>query len=230
MTHLVDEIKIANPQQQHCPTVLLLDASGSMAGPKIQALNEGLRIFKEEVSKDEMASKLVDLAVVSFSEGVDVLSDFTPIEKFEPTALTAGGHTSMRGGILKAVELVEARKQEYKRQGVSYYRPWIFMITDGEPTDMRPGGAEWNELIDTLNRGETDRKFAFFPVAVEPANTDNLQQIRQPAIQPVMLKGTKFVELFKWLEGTVVARARSKPGEQIKVPEPAASGWAMPPN
>ena len=55
MSKLQDRIEIANPQQPHCATVLLLDTSGSMAGEKIAALNEGLKLFREEVSKDDLA-------------------------------------------------------------------------------------------------------------------------------------------------------------------------------
>ena len=41
----------------------------------------------------------------------------------------------MGGAIREAVEMLHRRKDSYRTNGISYYRPWIFMISDGEPTE-----------------------------------------------------------------------------------------------
>jgi hypothetical protein len=48
-----------NPEPR-CPCLLLLDTSGSMRGKPIDELNAGIRIFKDELSADPMASKRVE--------------------------------------------------------------------------------------------------------------------------------------------------------------------------
>ena len=197
MAKLEDRIEIANPHQPHCATVLLLDTSGSMSeGGKINALTNGLTIFKEDVSKDDLASKRVDLSVITFGDSVTVTHDFSSIEEFEPPVLSADGYTPMGEAILKAIELIEQRKHQYKNKGIDYYRPWIFMITDGEPTDMEPGDSKWNEVTRKVHDGENNKKFMFFAVAVEPANTELLRQIAPPNRPPIRLKEGKFKDLF----------------------------------
>ncbi len=233
MAKLEDRIEIANPQQPHCATVLLLDTSGSMSGEKIAALNAGIRDFRTDIvgdggfEGDTLAAKRIDLAVVTFGRDVSVAHDFSSVPDFEPPQLTADGYTPMGEALVRAIELVETRKQQYKSQGIDYYRPWIFMITDGDPTDMQPGDAKWNEVVKKVHEGEANKKFMFFAVAVEPANTDTLKQIAPPNRPPVKLKGSKFREMFQWLSRSQSKVSASKVGEQITVENPVAAGWGQ---
>ena len=233
MSTLEDRIEIANPQQPHCATVLLLDTSGSMDGEKISALNEGIRIFKKEIVGDEteeakgddLAAKRVDLAVITFGHAVNVIHEFSSVGDFDPPTLVANGTTPMGGAILKAIEMVEQRKQQYKAQGIDYYRPWVFMITDGEPTDMQPGDSKWTETTKKVHDGEANKKFMFFAVAVGEANMDMLKTIAPPNRGPVKLKGTKFKDLFQWLSRSQIKVSASKVGDQVALENPATAGW-----
>lgn len=222
---LEDMVEIANPQQPHCATVLLLDNSGSMSGEKINDLNEGLRAFKDEIEQDDLASKRVDIAIITFNDDVQVIHDFSSIEDFDPPTLSAGGYTSMGNAIIMAAEMIEKRKLDYKQKGIDYYRPWIFMITDGEPTDMEPGDSMWSTVIRTVHDGEKNKKFMFFGVAAEPANTELLKQITPSNRPPVRLKQGRFKELFQWLSKSQSAVSASNPGEQVRIEDPVTAGW-----
>jgi len=131
----------------------------------------------------------------------------------------------MGEGIVKAAELIEQRKQQYKAKGIDYYRPWIFLITDGDPTDMQPGDSKWNEVIKCVHEGEVNKKFMFFAVAVEPGNTPLLKQITPPNRPPLKLKEAKFRELFQWLSRSQSKVSSSKVGDQVALENPVAAGW-----
>src|SRR5215212_1595308 len=133
LARLEDAVEFAENPEPRCPCVLLLDTSGSMQGKPIEALNEGLWVFKMEVCKDALASRRVEVAVVTFDDTVKVVQPFIGIEDFEPPVLSAQGLTHMGGGIARALDLLQLRKSQYKDHGITYYRPWVFMITDGEP-------------------------------------------------------------------------------------------------
>ncbi|MBZ5532071.1 MAG: VWA domain-containing protein [Acidobacteriia bacterium] len=225
MSSLADRIEIGNPTQPHCATVLLLDVSGSMDGEKISQLNHGLQVFKEEISKDDLASKRVDLAVISFGQTVQVVHGFSNIDDFEPTVLTANGATPMGAAILTAADMIEQRKQQYKSQGIDYYRPWIFMITDGAPTDMQVGDSTWNKVLQCVHEGESGKKFMFFAVAVDSAETHLLAQIAPPNRPPVRLVGTKFKEMFQWLSKSQAKVSSSKINDTVALENPVAAGW-----
>ena len=123
-------VEFADNPEARCPCVLLLDTSASMQGEPILALNQGLRVFKEDLCKDTLAARRVEVAVITFDSEVTVVRDFVTADRFEPPALVANGATRMGGAMEKALDMIAARKAQYKAAGILYYRPWVFMITD----------------------------------------------------------------------------------------------------
>lgn len=232
MGKLEQAIEIANPQHPHCATVLLLDSSGSMAEQdKIGQLNAGLVFFKQDVSTDELARKRVDLAVVTFGETVAVAHGFSSIDAFEPPRLGAAGATPMGEAILRGIDLVEERKRDYKQRGVDYYRPWIFLITDGAPTDMKPTDRTFEEVKRRIQAGEEERRFLFFAVGVEPADFATLRQLCPQGREPVQLQRGKFKDLFAWISRSQQRVSASRPGEEVTLESPIGPrGWGKVPN
>ena len=203
-----------NPEPR-CPCVLLLDVSGSMSGRPISELNAGLAVFKDELAADSLAMKRVEVALVTFGP-VKVESTFQSPSTFYPPTLTSQGDTPMGEAIRQAIDLVRQRKQEYKSNGITYYRPWIFLITDGGPTD------EWKTAAAAVREGEASKAFAFFAVGVQGANMEILSQISTRT--PMSLDGLKFRELFTWLSSSLGGVSQSTPGTEVPLTTP--TGWA----
>jgi uncharacterized protein YegL len=202
-----------NPEPR-CPCVLLLDTSGSMYGRPIQELNEGIRTFKQELMSDPLATKRVEIAVVTFGP-VTVDNSFQTVPFFQPSMLTANGDTPMGAAITAAIDLVTKRKQEYKSHGVAYYKPWIILITDGAPTDS------WANAARMVKEGEDRKAFAFFAIGVEGADFATLKQIS--VREPLKLKGLMFREFFMWLSASMKMVSSKNPGSSINLIPP--SGW-----
>lgn len=214
----LEEIEFAENPEPRCPCVLLLDTSGSMSGSAINALNEGLQTFKNTLTEDGLASRRVEIAIVTFDSKVNVVQDFVTADQFEPTTLSAGGATAMGTGIVTGLDMVQNRKTQYRENGITYYRPWIFMITDGEPQ------GEANDIIDQASQRikteEENKSAAFFAVGVEGANMEKLQNIAARA--PVKLNGLNFGEMFVWLSASMQRVSHSKVDEQVDLPP---LGW-----
>ena len=205
---------VDNPEPR-VACVLLLDVSGSMSGHPIEELNSALVSFKDTMAADTLASKRAEIAVVTFGGAVEVVQDFVTADFFVPPLLRSHGDTPMGRAIEMAIDMVTERKQAYKSAGVSYYRPWVFLITDGGPTDA------WQSAASRVRKGESEKAFAFFAVGVDNADMEKLSMISSR--EPLKLRGLQFRDLFLWLSQSMQSVSRSSPGDKLSLPAP--SGW-----
>jgi uncharacterized protein YegL len=195
-----DKANFTTALDPRVPCVVICDTSASMSGEPIQELNDGLKALYDDLSLDRLASRVVDLAVVTFGGDVLVAQDFRTVEmSFVPT-LTAEGCTPMGEAVNTALDLMEIQKQHYNEARVPRRRGWIFLISDGAPTD------EWLQAAARAISFQDSQSVLFFSIGVQGADLAMLGRFSQ---QPVYsLDGLRFVELFKWLSKSMKAASR----------------------
>jgi len=211
----LSDVRLAENPEPRCACLLLLDTSASMNGEPIRELNNGLLTFKEELMSDELASKRVEVAVLTFGPP-QLVTDFTEATSFQPPTLQASGDTPMGAAVAMGLDRLQGRKRTYDANGITRFRPWVFLITDGAPTDL------WGTAAQLVRDGEARGAFSFYAVGVKGANFGILNQIAPPNRPAAQLDGLKFRELFSWLSKSMHAVSRSTPGATVNLSTP---GW-----
>jgi uncharacterized protein YegL len=210
-------------RQPRCPCVLVLDTSSSMSGEPIDSLNAAVATLPEELKSDPLAMKRVEIAIVAFPP-VHTAQPFASAEQFAPEKLMANGATPLGAAVKHALDLIEERKSDYRAQHLEWFRPWLFIITDGAPDPL----DDWRGAAARVREAIAANKVACFAVGVKGANMAVLSEFSNRT--PLALSGLRFREMFQWLSRSLGAVSRSAThtggDPEAKVPLPGIVGWA----
>lgn len=218
---LLDE-EIISSGVERVPICLCLDVSGSMSvDDRIGNLNRGIKEFISAVKEDERASMAADIAIVSFGAmGAQRELDFTPIQNAIVPELKAAGSTPMGEGVMLALDMLNDRKDFYKREGVTYFQPWLVIMSDGEangsPMVFENAVRRVNELLE-------GKKLNSFAVAIDTSSNMN-ELTRISGREAKRLGSVNFREFFVWLSQSVTTVANSG-GTATRAQLPPTSSW-----
>ena len=191
---------ITNPSPR-VPVCLILDTSGSMSGEPIEELNNGVEFFLNAIRSDDKARWAAEIAIVSFGGVVNICSNFQSVDRIDFKRFYADGGTPMEEAVMKGLELLENRKNDYKNRGVPYYQPWMVIMSDGYP-DYDP-----HQAYQITYKMSQNRKLVCLPLGVQDADMGLLSKFStKPAVK---LRGINFTAFFEWLSKSVQAVSQS---------------------
>ncbi len=209
----VSDIMPENTGERHVACVLCVDVSGSMSGEPIEELNQGLIEFGEALQADALAYGRVEVAIVKFSNNAEVELSMIPARQYQAPKLKAGGMTSMNAAIDLGLDIIDDRKKQYRALGVSYYRPWLFVLTDGYPTDKENAYTVRTRLQDEIR----NKKVIYMPMGIgSGADKATLQSYYPDELEQgkkIVLKATQnhFKDAFTWISSSLSEVSKSNP-------------------
>lgn len=216
-----DPLPIINEGERHVAAVVACDASGSTTGAPNEEMNQGLVDLGTALREDSLALGRAELSIISFNSAVRTEMSFRPATQYEAPKLSAKGMTAMNEAIKASLDALEARKEEYKKQGISYYRSWMFLITDGAPTDTELEA----ETKERLRNAIRNKKVVYMPMGIGNADIEKLREYYPEELAPekkIVLKADAdhFKEAFCWLSQSLSVVSHSNPGvtDSVQLP------------
>lgn len=197
------------------PVYLLLDCSGSMGGEPIEAVREGIRSLVTDLKGDPQALETAYLSVITFSETAQQALPLTELMRFEDPAIEASGTTALGAALKLLRECIEREVRKSSAEQKGDWKPLVFILTDGIPTDA------WKEEAQLLRRSNPANIVACAAGAY--ANTAVLQEITDNVVVMNSLSAGDLARFFAWVSGSIKISSESidaKPGEVIKLLPP----------
>jgi uncharacterized protein YegL len=212
---------------QQLPLMLCLDTSGSMGGKPIEDLNEAMRGWSADLRSDLQLGASVQVGVVTFGAGgvrawrgdepldpASAANPFVPAIEFKPPVLVAGGVTLLTEAMELAIRHVNTFKGWLRAENYNYYRPLIFLITDGLPTDAEGKlSASWKHLVPTVQTSCDEGGFELWAIGVghlKPEGEAVLRGLAPDAFR--ILGGFPFRSLLRLLSNSVTKRLEGSQG------------------
>ena len=215
---MIPDVHFSDNASQRTPCVLVLDGSGSMEGDPVNQLNAGLHTFEAQLKGNPLTALRVQVLVIvaGGASEATVVADWCDAIDFDPPTIRADGGTPLGAAMTLALHKVEAQKAAYDAYGISSTRPWILLISDGEPND--PG---WELAAERCRRAELDKRVVVFPIGTRDADLEALG--RFSVNDAKQLAGLDFSELFVWLSRSMTAVSQAAPGAAVQLP---TTSWA----
>lgn len=197
------------------PVYLLLDCSGSMSGEPIEAVKQGIKTLIAELKGDPQALETAFLSIITFDSSARQVSPLTELMLFKEPQIQAGGATALGGALKVLADCIKTEVHTSTATQKGDWKPLVFVMTDGAPTD------NIDEGIDALKQVSTGNIIACGAGA--NANASTLKKITNNVLMMNNLTAGDMAQFFAWVSSSIKASSKSidaKPGDPIELPPP----------
>lgn len=187
------------------PVYLLLDTSGSMRGEPIHAVNTGLKAMLSALRQDPYALESVHLCIITFDLEAREYLPLTPLDQVQLDDITVpdAGATFMGAALELLVHLADRDLQKTTQDAKGDWRPLVFLMTDGSPTDVQA----WRQAVPEVRR----RHFgSIIACAAGPkAKQQFLLELTERVVSLDTMDSATFSGFFKWVSASVASGSGS---------------------
>jgi uncharacterized protein YegL len=123
------------------PVYLLVDCSESMAGPAIDEVNRGIQTLVTTLRGNPLALETAYLSVITFSRYAKQVVPLTELTAFTPPKLSVRPGTAFGAALQLLLQCLQREIVKTTPTTRGDYKPLVFLLTDGQPTDDWAGAA-----------------------------------------------------------------------------------------
>lgn len=207
-----DPSKFTAPKAKPLPVILLLDASGSMSGAKIQNLNEAVKDMLSSFRDTENSETEIHVGIITFGEEVKLHQPLASASAITFHDLNASGMTPLGTALKMAKAMIEDKNVVPSRA----YRPTVVLVSDGQPTD------DWQQpLADFIKDGRSSKCDRMAMAIGADADQSVLGKFIEGTKSPLFFaeNATQLRDFFKFVTMSVTIRSQSK--DKNVTPEPS---------
>lgn len=202
------------------PFYLVCDESYSMHGENLDTVNQTLVQLHYEIGVHPVVCDKTRFGVIGFSDTAEVtqpLADMSEITQLPQ--LTARGVTSYAAAFKTLKGEIETNVAMLKAEGHRVFRPCVFFLSDGMPTDPMD---VWICALQELVAEDNPLRPNILAFGIGDADEDVIAQVghtRAFAVQPGISPVTALKEFARALTQSIIASGQVRDEPQLVMPE-----------
>lgn len=177
------------------PVYLVLDTSGSMHGEAIEAVKNGIQTLLSTLRQDPYALETAYLSVITFNTSVEQIVPLTDLLSFSPPQLFATGTTSLGGALELTAKCIEREIVKTTSETKGDWRPLVFLMTDGMPTD------DWLKGLEQFKKVKKGMVIAC--AAGQTVDIEVLKKITEVVLQLDTADSNSIKAFFRWVSASI---------------------------
>jgi uncharacterized protein YegL len=200
------------------PVYILLDTSGSMRGEPIHSVNVGMQAMLSALRQDPYALESVHLSIITFDIEAREYLPLTPLDQVQFGEIPApdSGATFLGAALELLIQCVDRDVKKSSADTKGDWRPLLFIMTDGSPSDAHA----FRQAIPELKQ----RGFgAIVACAAGPkAKQEILLELTDRVVTLDTMDAAAFAGFFKWVSASVAvgSNSTSVSGNDLLPPPP----------
>jgi uncharacterized protein YegL len=204
------------------PVYILADCSGSMSGSPIESVKSGIRALHSELMGDPSAIESAYLSVISFASTAQQIAPLIEVAQFNPPDLQAGGTTAFGEALRLLVQCMDREVQKGTAEQKGDWKPLVFILTDGVPTDS------WQQAADELKRKRAGNVIAVACGEQAEEAMKTLKSVTDTVLVMKEMTPDSFKQFFKWVTASI-KQASQKVGTAPVSPGAEPAPVTLPP-
>jgi von willebrand factor len=166
-----------------------------MYGEPIEAVKNGVQTLISTLRSDPYALETAFISIITFNTNAQQVTSLTELASFQQPTIDAGGCTALGGALELLAQKIDAEVTKTTAEQKGDWKPLVFLMTDGEPTDdITHGLAEFRKR-------KTGMVVAC--AAGTGANTNTLKQITENVVSLDTADSATIKAFFKWVSASI---------------------------
>lgn len=177
------------------PVYLLLDTSGSMSGEPIEAVKNGVQIMISSLRQNPQAIETAFLSVITFDSIAQQIIPLTDLASFQMVDIKATGVTALGEALKLVAHKIETEVQKTTTEQKGDWKPLVFIMTDGIPTD------DWQIGLNEFKKSKV--AFTVACAAGSGADSNILKQITDNVVSLDTADSASIGKFFQWVTASI---------------------------
>ncbi len=166
-----------------------------MLGEPIEAIKNGVQTLVAALRQDPYALETAYLSVITFDNSARQVVPLTELAMFQMPSIQALGQTCMGDALRLLAQKVDQEVQKTTAEIKGDWKPIVFIMTDGTPTDDLTAGLA----------AIRSRRFGMIVACAAGANANvaSLKQITESVVSLDTADSSTISAFFKWVSASI---------------------------